>query len=955
MASKITLDVLGAQPRCPLKAYYLLNGEAGVKSDFEALALERRQEVASKAIAKVQRHYTEDQIESGTRLSAATLRKQIPFILSGNVEDERYAVRIHGLKLAVGASLLGRFHYEPVLFTEARRVSKADRHLLAVCAVLLSRLQGIIPVTGLVCLGPDGVMTSVRFGAQVRAAEDCIHGTERLQRADTPPKLMLNDHCAVCEFRDRCRGQAVSEDNLSLLRGIGEKVISRYRRKGLQTLTQLAHTFRPRRRGKRADRPAKVRDHALHALAIRDKTIYVLGKPELPTAPVRIYVDVEGDPDRDFIYLIGAVVCDGKCCEVHTFWANGKRDEALIFNQFIDMASRYEAPRLYCYGSYEKIVFAQLRRHAKRKKQSDAVLAVSTNVLAVIYPHFYFPVYSNGLKDVGSCLGCRWSEPGASGLQSIVWRTLWERTGDEDWKVKLLQYNVEDCQALRLITEFLADSCGGAPAFQSPTSPRVASVEELDKLSRTVMWPKFVHEDFDFVNKRAWFDYQRTRVFARTTPARKRIQRAAHKRSWKNRHIRATHQLDVTASTCPFCKSREIAIMPRRSKGTQTRRKRSYDIIVTPGAVKRKIIEVRATAYQCARCSRYFIPDSYNRLAKHFHGFMSWSVYHQITHRLGIKSLRTFFHDVFGIYVNPSEFLAFRSLLARYYRKTYKCLLAELLAGPVLHIDETEIKLTTATGTDTGYVWVCANADTAIYFFRPSREGDFLRQMLDGFGGVLVSDFYAAYDGLDHVQQRCLIHLMRDMNRAILDSPFDQELQSITEPFGAILRAIVTTIDEQGLKRRHLERHAKAVNAFFEGLQDRVCETDASKALRDRLLRNRDRLFTFIHRDGVSWNNNLAENAIKRVSDLREDVGRSMKESGLAEQLVLLSLYQTCRVRGVSFLRFLLSRERNMEAFVAGKRPRHRSPRIELYPKRYTPPSLISLRREKIKGSGANR
>jgi hypothetical protein len=89
----------------------------------------------------------------------------------------------------------------------------------------------------------------------------------------------------------------------------------------------------------------------------------------------------------------------------------------------------------------------------------------------------------------------------------------------------------------------------------------------------------------------------------------------------------------------------------------------------------------------------------------------------------------------------------------------------------VLHIDETEIKLRTGTG----YIWVCANADAAIYIFRPSREGDFLRHMLNGFGGVLVSDFYAAYDGLGCTQQRCLIHLMRDMNRAILDNPFDQD------------------------------------------------------------------------------------------------------------------------------------------------------------------------------------
>jgi hypothetical protein len=230
-------------------------------------------------------------------------------------------------------------------------------------------------------------------------------------------------------------------------------------------------------------------------------------------------------------------------------------------------------------------------------------------------------------------------------------------------------------------------------------------------------------------------------------------------------------------------------------------------------------------------------------------------------------------------------------------------------------------------------VWVFGNAEAAVYIFRPSREGEFLRKMLDGFKGVLVSDFFSAYDGLDCLQQRCLIHLMRDMNRAILDNPFDQELQSITTPFGALLRSVVTTVDEHGLKRRHLERHSRAAGKFFEGLKGKVYETDASKALQERLLRNADRLFTFLHHDGVSWNNNLAENAIKRISDFREDVGRSMKEPGLTEHLVLLSLYQTCRLQGVSFLQFLLSRERGIDALSGKKRLRHRLPRVELYPK----------------------
>jgi hypothetical protein len=185
---------------------------------------------------------------------------------------------------------------------------------------------------------------------------------------------------------------------------------------------------------------------------------------------------------------------------------------------------------------------------------------------------------------------------------------------------------------------------------------------------------------------------------------------------------------------------------------------------------------------------------------------------------------------------------------------------------------------------------------------------------------------------------------MRDMNRAILDNPFDQELQSITVPFGTLLRSIVVTIDAHGLKHRYLKSHARTVAAFFNALVGRNYESDASKALQERLLRNHERLFTFLQHDGVSWNNTLAENAIKRISDYREDVGRSIKEAGLTEHLVLLSIYQTCRVRDISFLKFLLSRERDIDAFAAGKRRRQRVPRIELYPKGYLPSSILSLR-----------
>jgi hypothetical protein len=79
-----------------------------------------------------------------------------------------------------------------------------------------------------------------------------------------------------------------------------------------------------------------------------------------------------------------------------------------------------------------------MRRRARRKRGVDAVLSALTNVLSIVYPHVYFPTYSNGLKDVAGCLGCLWTEPDASGIEAVVWRKNWEKTGDALWKGKLI-------------------------------------------------------------------------------------------------------------------------------------------------------------------------------------------------------------------------------------------------------------------------------------------------------------------------------------------------------------------------------------------------------------------------------------------------------------------------------------------------------------------------------------
>lgn len=194
--------------------------------------------------------------------------------------------------------------------------------------------------------------------------------------------------------------------------------------------------------------------------------------------------------------------------------------------------------------------------------------------------------------------------------------------------------------------------------------------------------------------------------------------------------------------------------------------------------------------------------------------------------------------------------------------------------------------------------------------------------LLADYEGVLVSDFYTAYDSLGCSQQKCLIHLMRDLNDSILNNPFDEGLKQIVIGFGDLLKPIIETVDRYGLKEHFLKRHVARVDAFYHKLELADCQSEASVKCRERFERNRDTLFTFLRYDGVPWNNNNAEHAVKAFAKLRDIIAGTSTEKGIDEYLTLLSICQTCKYSGLDFLDFMRSGERDIALFEASRRVR---------------------------------
>ncbi len=435
------------------------------------------------------------------------------------VQNQKLQTHIHGLERTPAEGLRGQAQFVPIRFIFTNKVSKDDRLLLAYDALLLSEKIGQKVAVGKIIHGENRATLKVKTVALFGDVRKQLEKIGTLQSNTAPPDLILNQHCGECEFQRRCKQKAIEKDELSLLSKMKEKERKKFNSEGTFTVTQLSYTFRPRRRPKRLRDKRERYHHSLKALAIREKKTHIVGTPELKIDGTPIYLDVEGLPDRDFYYLIGARVKTEDAIVQHSFWANDIEGERTAWNDFLVVCSSVEQPVLVHYGSFETTFLRRMaERYGEPPEDSGAAKAMKAaiNLLTIIFAQVYFPTYSNGLKEIASYLGFKWSDAEPSGLSTIIWRHSWEMTSAPDLKSKLLQYNTEDCLALETVSAALERLSPGYQENGQQSNPD-HTVVHTELLPQKTMWPRFISpiSEFEQVNKAARWNYQRDRIYVR--------------------------------------------------------------------------------------------------------------------------------------------------------------------------------------------------------------------------------------------------------------------------------------------------------------------------------------------------------------------------------------------------------------------------------------------------------
>ena len=375
----------------------------------------------------------------------------------------------------------------------------------------------------------------------------------------------------------------------------------------------------------------------------------------------------------------------------------------------------------------------------------------------------------------------------------------------------------------------------------------------------------------------------------------KAVRRAIRKSEGRSKSVSVEQDVTVgdVPETCPRCHATKFWTFRGRSHVV-------FDLKFTRRGIKRWAVRYRYNWYRCSECRAEM--TVYLRPSQCGSNLRAFIIYLLIELRLSRQKAAEHASSLFDLPLTKIITTKIKSETAEKYMPTYRGILRQIAKGALVHADETK-------GVVIGgghYVWVFTNLTTVAYVYAESGKSTILDNVLNGFSGVLVSDFYAAYNSVPCAQQKCLIHLMRDINEDLHKNPFDEDLKEIARRFGALLRDIVETIDSHGLKARSLAKHKKAAVGFVEHVVAMNCEAEAGLALQNRIERNRDKLFTFLDYDGVPWNNNNAEHAVRAFTRLRNAIGTSTPK-GTREFATLLSIQQTLRYRGMGFLEFMRS------------------------------------------------
>ena len=325
-----------------------------------------------------------------------------------------------------------------------------------------------------------------------------------------------------------------------------------------------------------------------------------------------------------------------------------------------------------------------------------------------------------------------------------------------------------------------------------------------------------------------------------------------------------------------------------------------------PDVIERpEVIKVEQEKKYCPDCKEVITAKSELALPKADIGLNSTILicYLWVALCLPFTRIRDYLKAFFGKDISTSGLSRHVIRVSRIMGDVYKEILGDINNAVTLHADETGWRVRGKNW----WLWVFGTQESAYFTVDQSRGGSVVRRVLgEIFLGLLVVDGWGAYLALICKQQSCMAHLLRKIRKFRDAFP---HLSSIVK-FYMKLRRILRDGERLQANRKKLgekvfQRRLERLKKRLEKLVNWPDPDDILQEIIKKVKRQQPRILTFVEHPDAPCHNNYGEYLI-RIGVLKRKVsGGSVSAEGANAYAVLLSIYVTCKLRGISFPKYM--------------------------------------------------
>jgi len=271
---------------------------------------------------------------------------------------------------------------------------------------------------------------------------------------------------------------------------------------------------------------------------------------------------------------------------------------------------------------------------------------------------------------------------------------------------------------------------------------------------------------------------------------------------------------------------------------------------------------------------------------------------------LGISLGKTqnLLHDFFGLTVSRAGLLGHLRWAGHLFEPVVEELLNRLRNSPVVQGDETGWRI----NGQTAWAWCFRDPTLALFLIDRHRSREVIVRVLgETFAGTLVTDFYAAYNGLACPKQRCLVHLLRELAKLREELP-EPSVRAFIQPLIMLFQdAIQLGKDRDQLSAKAFDQaHQKILDRFDDVLLNSRSRHPECLRIWRRLFKHCDELFTFLDDPRVPADNNGCERDIRSLAAARNDGGTHRAQWSAAAFARIKSVIVTSLKNGVRFIHY---------------------------------------------------